>query len=60
MRGYPIADPETLEKLRGQHWAMIRALEAGDRPLLLTLSAAHLQPSKAAYLAVRRSIPDRP
>jgi DNA-binding GntR family transcriptional regulator len=60
MRIYPIADPQTLEKLRCQHWAMIAALEACDRPLLLRLSAEHLQPSKAAYLAVRRSIPDTP
>jgi DNA-binding GntR family transcriptional regulator len=58
MRVYPIADPGTLSKLRDQHWAMIAALEAGDRSLLLQLSAQHLQPSKAAYLAVRRSIPD--
>jgi DNA-binding GntR family transcriptional regulator len=58
MRVYPIADAVALEKLRDEHWAMIRALEAGDRPLLLRLVAQHLQPSKAAYLAVRRSIPD--
>jgi DNA-binding GntR family transcriptional regulator len=60
MRVYPIADPASLAKLRDEHWAMIRALEAGDRPLLLRLVAQHLQPSKAAYLAVRRSIPDGP
>ena len=58
MRVYPIADPATLSQLRDQHWAMIAALEAGDRSLLLRLSAQHLQPSKAAYLAVRRAIPD--
>lgn len=58
MRVYPIADPAALTKLRDEHWAMIRALEAGDRPQLLSLCSQHLQPSKAAYLAVRRSIPD--
>lgn len=58
MRVYPIADPQTLAKLRDEHWAMIRALEAGDRTDLLRLCAQHLQPSKAAYLAVRRSISD--
>jgi DNA-binding GntR family transcriptional regulator len=58
MRVYPIADPNALKKLRDQHWAMIRALEAGDRAGLLLLCSQHLQPSKAAYLAVRRSIPD--
>jgi DNA-binding GntR family transcriptional regulator len=58
MRVYPIADPQTLAKLRDEHWAMIRALEAADRAELLRLGSQHLQPSKAAYLAVRRSIPD--
>ena len=58
MRVYPIAEPQTLAKLRDEHWAMIRALEVGDRTELLHLCSQHLQPSKAAYLAVRRSIPD--
>jgi DNA-binding GntR family transcriptional regulator len=56
MRVYPIADPVSLEKLRDEHWAMIRALEAGDREVLARLVAQHIQPSKIAYLAVRRSI----
>jgi DNA-binding GntR family transcriptional regulator len=58
MRVYPIADPHALTKLRDEHWAMIRALEIGDRAELTRLCSQHLQPSKAAYLAVRRSIPD--
>jgi DNA-binding GntR family transcriptional regulator len=58
MRVYPIAEPQTLKKLRDQHWAMIRALQAGDRAELLELCSQHLKPSKAAYLAMRRSIPD--
>jgi DNA-binding GntR family transcriptional regulator len=58
MRVYPIADPQTLKKLRDQHWAMIRALQEGNRAELLELCSQHLKPSKAAYLAVRHSIPD--
>lgn len=56
MRVYPIADPASLAKLRDEHWAMIRALEAGEREALTRLVVQHLQPSKAAYLAVRRAI----
>ncbi len=56
MRVYPIADPASLEKLRDEHWGMIRALETGDRDALVRLVAQHIQPSKAAYLAVRRAI----
>lgn len=56
MRVYPIADPDALAKLRDEHWAMIRAIEAGDRKALLQLVRQHIQPSKAAYLKVRRAI----
>ena len=56
MRVYPMVDPPTLARLRDEHWAMIRALEAGDREALARLVAQHLQPSKAAYLQVRRSM----
>jgi DNA-binding GntR family transcriptional regulator len=58
MRVYPIADPASLAKLRDEHWAMIEALEAGDRGRLARLVVEHLQPSKTAYLLVRRSIPE--
>jgi DNA-binding GntR family transcriptional regulator len=60
MRVYPIADPASLAKLRDEHWAMIRALKAGDRPGLTRLVAQHLRPSKAAYLAVRRAMDPHP
>jgi DNA-binding GntR family transcriptional regulator len=56
MRVYPIADPVALAKLRDEHWAMIRAVEAGDREALLRLVRQHMQPSKAAYLTVRKAI----
>jgi DNA-binding GntR family transcriptional regulator len=56
MRVYPIADPEALRKLRDEHWAMIRAIEAGDRAALLQLVRQHIQPSKAAYLKVRQAM----
>ncbi len=56
MRVYPMADPVSLAKLRDEHWAMIRALEEGDRGALVRLVVQHLQPSKAAYLAMRRLV----
>jgi DNA-binding GntR family transcriptional regulator len=56
MRVYPLSDPATLAKLRDEHWAMIEALRSGGRPTLLDLVARHIQPSKAAYLAVRRTL----
>jgi DNA-binding GntR family transcriptional regulator len=56
IRVYPIAYPVTLAKLRDEHWGMIRAVELGDRKSLLRLVRQHMQPSKAAYLAVRRAI----
>jgi len=57
MRLYPLADPAMLEGLRQEHWAMIRALESGDRPTLRRLVVDHLQPSKRLYLTVRASLP---
>lgn len=54
IRLYPMADPAALERLRCEHWAMIDALRAGDRKALRRLVVAHIQPSKLAYLNVRR------
>ena len=56
MRIYPMADPVSLAKLRDQHWQMIRALETGHRAALVRLVVQHLQPSKAAYLSMRRLV----
>lgn len=54
MRVYPMVDPQTLARLRDEHWAMIAALERGDRQALVRLVVDHIQPSKAAYLRIRR------
>jgi DNA-binding GntR family transcriptional regulator len=56
MRVYPMANPVSLAKLRDEHWAMIKALEEGDRAALVALVVQHLQPSKLAYLAMRRVV----
>lgn len=58
IRGYLMADPVALARLRDEHWAMIRAIETGDRDALLRLVREHIQPSKAAYLRVRRAMDD--
>jgi len=56
MRLYPMVDPELLETLRGEHWAMIEALRTGDRSALKRLVVDHIQHSKKIYLEVRRSL----
>jgi DNA-binding GntR family transcriptional regulator len=56
MRLYPLVDPILLERLRGEHWAMIKALKAGDRRALVRLVVQHIQHSKIIYLQVRRSL----
>ncbi|MCL4747425.1 MAG: GntR family transcriptional regulator [Burkholderiaceae bacterium] len=53
MRLYPIADPIILAKAQEDHWAMIRAVEAGDRNALIDLCVRHIQPSKRAYLSTQ-------
>ena len=58
MRLYPIADPAMLERVRSDHWAIIEALRAADRPRLRTLVVRHLEPSKQLYLAARAAIAD--
>lgn len=43
-----------LARARDEHWAMIRALEGGDRAALVSLCRTHLGPSRDTYLdAVR-------
>ncbi len=54
IRLYPVADPDALERLRVEHWAMIDTLRGGDRKELRRLVVAHIGPSKQAYLRVRR------
>ncbi len=53
MRLYPMVDPALLERLRGEHWDMIRAIEAGDRDRLMRLVVDHIQHSKKIYLEAR-------
>lgn len=53
MRLFPIADTETLERVRSEHWAIIEALETGDRKLLRKLVVEHILHSKRMYLRLR-------
>lgn len=55
-RLYPLVDRVLLERLRGEHWAMIEALRVGDRKALVRLVVDHIQYSKKIYLRVRRSV----
>jgi len=55
MRLYPLVDPDLLELLRSEHWAMIDALKAGDRKTLMALVVDHIQHSKRMYLQVRQA-----
>jgi DNA-binding GntR family transcriptional regulator len=51
-----ITAPGSLARVRDEHWAMIRALRAGDRAELVRLVVEHIQPSRVAYLAVRKAL----
>lgn len=57
MRLYPLVDPKLLQTLRSEHWAMIDALECGDRCELTRLVVGHIKHSKALYLALRGTVP---
>lgn len=56
MRLYPLVDRILLERLREEHWAMIKALRDGDRKALARLVVDHIQHSKKIYLRVRKSL----
>lgn len=56
MRLYPLVDAALLETLRQEHWAMIDALETGNRRELMTLVVGHIQHSKRIYLQARGSL----
>ncbi|MFU1912546.1 GntR family transcriptional regulator [Bordetella avium] len=45
-----LVSPDYREQARQEHWQMIEALEAGDIDTLVSLCAAHLLPSRDAYL----------
>lgn len=50
IRSHSIARPEYLEKARDEHWAMIKALETGDREKFVNLCGNHLEISKRPYI----------
>jgi DNA-binding GntR family transcriptional regulator len=65
VRFYSLADPRLLERARLEHWAMIHALESGQRNELVSLCQQHLPPSRAAYVAANPAVsrllaPDNP
>jgi len=49
-----LVSPDYRERARTEHWLMIEALRRGDRKALIALCAAHLLPSRDAYLAANR------
>ncbi|GAU86172.1 GntR family transcriptional regulator [Bosea sp. BIWAKO-01] len=50
-RSITAANPAHLALACAEHWAMIAALEAGDRAGLVQLCRDHLRPSRDAYIA---------
>lgn len=46
--------PQYREQARAEHWQMIEALQAGDSQALVELCAAHLLPSRDAYLDAQK------
>jgi DNA-binding GntR family transcriptional regulator len=50
IRFHAISDPGLVNRAREEHGRMIEYLEQGDRERLVELVAAHIQPSKDAYL----------
>jgi len=50
-RSITAASPSHLALACAEHWAMIAALEAGDRARLVQLCRDHLGPSRDAYIA---------
>jgi DNA-binding GntR family transcriptional regulator len=57
MRLYPLADADTLETVRREHWAIIEAVEEGDRSALTKLAVEHIRHSKRMYLRMHGSLP---
>ncbi|RCW71692.1 GntR family transcriptional regulator [Pseudorhodoferax soli] len=49
-----LVSPEYRERARAEHWQMIEALQRADRTTLVRLCAAHLPPSRDAYLAANQ------
>jgi DNA-binding GntR family transcriptional regulator len=55
IRSYSITDPGYLRIARDEHWAMIDALQTGDRERLVELCRRHIARGKDAYLAAYRA-----
>jgi DNA-binding GntR family transcriptional regulator len=60
IRSFSIAKPEYLQRARDEHWAMINALEGGDRKALVSLCGNHLNISKLPYIEAYRARFERP
>lgn len=50
-RSLTAVDPVYLRRACEEHWAMIEAMEVGDRPRLAALFRDHILPSRDVYLA---------
>lgn len=50
IRSYSLVVPEQMERARLEHWAIIKALETGDREGLIALCSNHLIPARDVYL----------
>ncbi len=59
-RLYPVLDPEVLETVRLEHWAMIGALKTCNRKELVRLVVGHIQHAKRLYLNFRRATDAKP
>jgi DNA-binding GntR family transcriptional regulator len=55
-RFYTSASEPHLRNARDEHWAMIRAIESGNRESLVTLCKSHIGPSLHAYLDAVRGL----
>jgi DNA-binding GntR family transcriptional regulator len=55
IRSYANAYPDTLDRARRDHVAMIAALRASNRDELIALTRRHLEPSPAAYIRAYQS-----
>lgn len=49
-----LVSPEYRERARAEHWQMIEALRRGDLEALVSVCAAHLVPSRDAYIDAQR------
>lgn len=50
VRSISITRPEQIKSAGDEHWQMIEALRAGDRPRLVSLLVAHISVAKNAYI----------